>query len=100
MHKLLVLYPPPVDPAAFSAHYENQHLPLVRQLPGLLGWRYSLRVHAEPESPYFAVFEAEFADADAYAAAMASPQGVAVREDVPNYATGGALVLDYPVAEA
>ncbi|WP_409462239.1 EthD family reductase [Amycolatopsis sp. GA6-003] len=100
MHKLLVLYPPPDDPAAFAEYYEKHHLPLVQKLPGLLGWRYSLQVHAEPESPYFAVFEAEFADAAAYAAAMATPQGEAVRRDVPNYATGGAIVLDYPVAQS
>ena len=31
------------------------------------------------------------------AAALASPEGEAVQTDVPNYATGGAVVLDYPM---
>lgn len=97
MHKLLVLYPHPTDPAAFEAHYEGTHIPLAAKLPGMLDFRYSLNVHAEPESPYFAVFEADFPDAGTMAAALASPEGEAVQADVPNYATGGAVVLDYPV---
>ena len=49
------------------------------------------------ETPYFAVFEAEFADAAAMTAARASPQGQRVAADVANYATGGAVVIHYPV---
>lgn len=98
MHKLVVLYHHPTDPDAFAEYYVNKHLPLAARLPGLLDWRYSLRVHGEPESPYFAVFEADFPDADTLTAAMTSPQGRAVQEDVPNYASGGAVVIDYPVA--
>jgi hypothetical protein len=30
---------------------------------------------------------------------MSSPEGQAVAADVPNYATGGAVVLDYPSNE-
>jgi hypothetical protein len=30
---------------------------------------------------------------------MSSPEGRAVGADVPNYASGGAVVLDYPVTE-
>ncbi|MDI2030305.1 EthD family reductase [Saccharopolyspora sp. TS4A08] len=97
MHKLLVLYPHPTDPEAFKAHYEGTHLPLAAKLPGMLDHRYSFEVHAEPESPYFALFEADFPDAATMAAALASPEGRAVQADVPNYATGGAVVLDYPV---
>lgn len=98
MHKLLVLYPEPVDREAFAAYYESTHLPLARRLPGLVSSRYSLGVSGA-DSPYFAVFEAEFADADAFRAAMGSPEGAAVAADVPNYASGGAVVVDYPVTE-
>lgn len=97
MHKLLVLYPRPDDPDAFRAYYEGTHLPMAAQLPGMLDWRYSLEVQSSSEDTYFAVFEADFPDADALAAALSSPQGKAVQADVPNYATGGAIVLDYPV---
>lgn len=98
MHRLVVLYPQPTDPAAFERHYVGTHLPLADRLPGLVASRYSLDVRGEG-SPYFAVFEADFADADALGAAMASPEGQAVAADVPNYATGGAVVIDYPVVD-
>jgi uncharacterized protein (TIGR02118 family) len=96
VHRLLVLYPPPKDPDHFRRHYEDTHLPLVARLPGLRGHRHSFDVAASGgESPYFCVFEADFDDAAAYHAAMASPAGEATRADVPNYASGGAVVLNY-----
>jgi uncharacterized protein (TIGR02118 family) len=96
MHRLLVLYPPPSDPDHFRSYYEDTHLPLVAKFPGLRGYRYSFDVAAgEGESPYYCVFEADFDDAAALSAARESPEGQAVRADVPNYATGGAVVLDY-----
>ncbi len=63
MHKLVVLYPTPDDPDHFREYYENTHLPLAATLPGLLDWRHSLSINADPQSPYFAVFEGDFADA-------------------------------------
>ncbi|MCP3785438.1 EthD family reductase [Micromonospora sp. A3M-1-15] len=97
-HKLLVLYPEPADPDHFRDYYVTNHLPLVARMPGLLAWRYSFDVAAtQGETPYFAVFEAEFADAAAMTAARASPQGRQVTADVANYATGGVVVIHYPV---
>ena len=96
MHRLLVLYPPPTDPDHFRSYYEDTHLPLVAKLPGLRGYRYSFDVAAaEGGSPYFCVFEADFDDAAALSAARASSEGQAVRADIPNYATGGAVALNY-----
>ncbi len=102
MHKLVVLYPEPTDRDAFTAYYEATHLPLAAKLPGLIRWQYTTNVSAQPDgtpAPYFAVFEAEFATATDFANAMGSPEGQAVAQDVPNYATGGAIVLDYAVME-
>lgn len=100
MHKLVVLYPEPADPDHFREYYVNNHLPLVRNWPGLLGWRYSFDVAAtNGEPPYFAVFEADFADAAALAAMRASQYGRQAAADVVNYATGGVVVIDYPVHE-
>ncbi|MHA6765059.1 EthD family reductase [Streptacidiphilus sp. PAMC 29251] len=97
MHKLVVLYPQPVDPDHFRDYYVTNHLPLVMDYPGLLAWRYSFDVTTKGEAPYFAVFEGDFADAAAMAAARASPQGQRVTADVVNYATGGAVIIHYPV---
>jgi len=101
MHKLLVLYPEPHNRAEFAEHYETTHLPLVQKLPGMLACRYSLDLSGQDEqSGYFAVFEADFEDNDALGRALSSPEGAAVQADVPNYATGGAIILDYPVINA
>ncbi|MGW3996235.1 EthD family reductase [Amycolatopsis sp. NPDC004772] len=95
---MVVLYPEPADPAHFREYYVTHHLPLVARMPGLLAWRYSFDVAAtRGQSPYFAIFEADFADAAAMTAARESPQGLQVAADVANYATGGAVVLHYPV---
>ncbi|QVI19629.1 EthD family reductase [Nocardia tengchongensis] len=100
MHRLLVLYPKPADPDHFREYYVTKHLPLVREMPGLLAYRYSFDVAAtKGEAPYFAVFEADFADATALAAARSSAQGQRAAADVVNYATGGAVVIDYPVQD-
>ncbi|WP_067534416.1 EthD family reductase [Nocardia crassostreae] len=100
MHKLLVLYPEPTDPDHFRDYYVTKHLPLVREWPGLIAWRYSFDVAAlNGEAPYFAVFEGDFADADALAAAQASEHGQRLAADVANYATGGVVVIHYPVQD-
>ena len=99
MHKLMVLYPPPTDPAAFRSHYEAVHLGLVARMPGLLASHHAFDVAgvAGP-SPYFCIWEGLFADLPAMAAAMQSAAGQAVAADVANYATGGATVLHFHVA--
>ena len=94
MTTLMVLYGPPSDPAAFRDHYETTHLPLAEALPGATAMRYSLDVAAaEGDSPYAAVFEADFADGAALDAALASPEGQAAQADVPAFATGGVTIL-------
>lgn len=100
MHKLLVLYPEPADPDHFRDYYVDHHLPLVALMPGVRAWRYSFDVAAvRGQAPYFAVFEAEFADAAALAASRSSPEGQRAAADVANYATGGVVVIDYPARE-
>jgi len=96
VHKVLVLYPPPKDPAHFKRYYEETHLPLAAQLPGLVSSRHTFFVEGVGgASPYFCIWEGEFADAASMAAAMQSPIGQKVAADVPNYATGGATVLHF-----
>ncbi|MBT2187378.1 EthD family reductase [Sphingobium nicotianae] len=98
MHKIVVLYPPQPDPDAFKAYYEATHIPLVRKLPGVLGFRYSFNVEAlGGESPYFCIFEADFADGAAMGAALQSPEGGAVAGDVPNFAPVSPTLIHYPV---
>ncbi|RGE20010.1 EthD family reductase [Leucobacter sp. wl10] len=97
MHQLTVLYPEPTDRAAFREHYLSTHLPLCAKLPGVQGIAYALDICEPGEGPYFGVFQATFADEAALGAALASPEGLTVQADVPNYATGGATVLPFAV---
>jgi uncharacterized protein (TIGR02118 family) len=100
MHRLLVLYPPPTDPQAFREYYEDHHLPIAARLPGLRAFRWGFDVAAPgADTPYFCVFEADFDDAAALDAALGSPEGEATAADVPNYATGGAVLLRYDLRD-
>lgn len=101
MHKLVVLYGHPEDPEHFRRYYVETHLPLAARLPGLKASRYSLSLAGmDGDSPYFCVFEGEFASAEAMAAAMNSDIGKAVAADTANYATGGLTLLHGPVTAA
>jgi 4-carboxymuconolactone decarboxylase len=98
MHKVLALYPPPKDPAHFRRYYEETHLPLAAQLPGLLSSRHTFSIEGVGNpSPYFCIWEGEFADGAAMAASIASPIGQRVAADVANYATGGVTILHFDV---
>ncbi|MFE2870895.1 EthD family reductase [Embleya sp. NPDC059259] len=100
MHELVVLYSTPADPDHFRDHYVTNHFLLVMNMPGLLAWRYCFDVAAaKGEAPYFAVFEGDFADAAAMAAARVSPQGRRVAADVADHVTGGAVVIHHPVRD-
>ncbi|HWV85280.1 MAG TPA: EthD family reductase [Capillimicrobium sp.] len=100
MHKILVLYPPPPDPAKFRDYYENTHIPLASKLPGMRSYSYAFDVgSAQGDSPYFCVFEAVFDDAAAAGAAMGSPEGQAVAADVVNYAAEAPpTIVSYDIA--
>ncbi|MET4204412.1 MULTISPECIES: EthD family reductase [unclassified Bradyrhizobium] len=94
MEKLFVLYPDQPNPDAFKAYYVSNHIPLVRKLPGLRTSRYSFDVHSlGGAASVFCVFEAEFADAAALGAAMESPEGHAVVQDVPRFAQVPPIIL-------
>ena len=49
MHKMLVLYNDPKDPAHFRKYYVETHLPLVSKLPNLKASRYSFDVKSLAE---------------------------------------------------
>lgn len=100
MYKVLVLYPTPHSPERFRAYYESTHLPLARELPGLLAYRYAFCSHeSDGLLPYFCVWEGEFESGEKMRSAMESDIGKRVSADVGNYATGGAIVLHFDAIE-
>lgn len=89
MKKLIALYKTPANPEAFMRHYRETHLPLVRRIPGLL--------RAEPTlidrtlmggQGYHLLVQMEFADEQAFKAALRSPENAAAGADVGLFAEG------------
>jgi uncharacterized protein (TIGR02118 family) len=100
MHKMLVLYPPGQDAKKFRPYYETNHVPLANTLPGVLATRYSFDIGSPAgPSPYYCIFEADFADVAAMIAATTSTIGQKVRDDVPNFATHMPTIVHYEVAK-
>jgi uncharacterized protein (TIGR02118 family) len=95
MVKLIVLYGPPTDRAAFEDHYANTHAPLVAKVPGVVLFEPS-RVVGTPdgsEPPYYRVAELSFESEAAMQSSLGSPEGQETVGDIANFATGGATVL-------
>ena len=75
------------SPEAFARHFDEQHKPLVANLPGLRRFVVNA-VLPDPNGPppaYDAVAEDWFDDPAAMAAAFASPDGQAVFADAQNF---------------
>jgi 4-carboxymuconolactone decarboxylase len=101
MHKVLALYAQPKDPAHFKRYYQETHLPLAAQMPGLLYSRHSFSIEGiGGPPPFFCVWEGAFASEAAMRAAMQSPIGQQVAADTANYATGGVTLLHYDSQES
>lgn len=84
MTSLTVLYRRPSDPDAFRRHYEQQHPPLTRALPGVKDLRYSLHLDTlAGDAEIFATFRAAFSSRDALDAALASARGRRPRRTCP-----------------
>lgn len=66
MGRFVALWTKPADVEGFDDYYRNEHMPLVREWPGLRSARVT-RLEANPlggEVPYHLVFEAEVEDLD------------------------------------
>ncbi|WP_353220344.1 EthD family reductase [Salinisphaera sp. S4-8] len=91
MHALIVTYPKPADAQAFKTYYRDTHIPLAIKLPGLLRYEYAYpdALGAE-QPPFFCIWKGYFENEQAMQAALASAEGKALAEDVPNYSPSGA----------
>jgi uncharacterized protein (TIGR02118 family) len=99
MHKLLVLYSEPKDPAHFRKYYVEKHLPLASKIPGVKAscYTFDVKLLGPGKAPYFCIFEAEFENEAALMDALASKEGQAVAGDVSNYASGGVIMVHFAV---
>jgi uncharacterized protein (TIGR02118 family) len=98
MHRMIVLYNEPKDPAHFKKYYVETHLPLASKLAGVKHANYSFDVKPlGPGKAPFCIFEADFESEAAMMSALGSKEGQAVAADVPNYASGGVTMAHFPL---
>lgn len=93
--KIVVLYGPPTDLAAFEDHYANTHIPLVAKIPNVQRFEAS-RVVGTPggtQPPYYRIAELWFGSQEVLQASVSAPDGQAAVADIATFATGGATVL-------
>jgi uncharacterized protein (TIGR02118 family) len=94
MARILVLYNPPADAAAFDKHYRETHIPLAKRIPGLRSYNISAappRVMAG--TPAHLVAELTFDSLADIDAGFASPEGQATAADLANFAQAGVTIL-------
>jgi uncharacterized protein (TIGR02118 family) len=101
VHRLVVSYGQPTDPAAFDAYYRQTHAPLALKQPGLVRFTYGHAQSLDPTQtgPYL-VAELDFDSEQAMGESMSSPEGRAAGKDIANFATGGATVVHFDVQQA
>lgn len=95
MADVLVLYGQPEDPAAFDDYYANVHTPLARKMPHLKELRVSKGevTVVGSDRKFHLVARLSYANMADLQASMASPEGKATANDVPNFASGGVEIL-------
>ena len=101
VHRLVVSYGQPTDPAAFDAYYRETHAPLALQQPGLVRLTYGHAQSLDPSQPGpNLVAELDFDSEEAMNASMASPEGRTAGKDIRNFASGGATFVHFDVQQA
>ena len=82
---------------AFDKYYNEIHIPLAKQLPGLV--RYTISRNLAANAQYYLIAELDWADMASAQAALRSPVGAACAADVAKFATTGAPSLLFEVDE-
>jgi uncharacterized protein (TIGR02118 family) len=101
VHRLVVSYGQPADPAAFDAHYRDTHTPLALAQPGLVRLTFGHARTLDPDQtgPYL-VAELDFDSEQTMRESMSSPEGRAAGKDIANFATGGVTFVHFDVQQA
>jgi uncharacterized protein (TIGR02118 family) len=97
VHRLIVQYGQPTDPAEFDRHYRDVHVGLAQAIPGVLRLTAGHpRAVGRGDAPYL-IAELDFESAEAFAEGMSSDAGRAAGADVGTFATGGASLASFDV---
>ena len=94
MYKVLILFGPPVDKAAFARYFEETHRPLLDSLP------YSEAIEVNwiagsvtGDLPVHLLVELLFPTEEALQDGLNSVAGQKMARDYPNFASGGVTIL-------
>ncbi|HWU20926.1 MAG TPA: EthD family reductase [Nocardioides sp.] len=93
MYRMTIQYDAPADPEAFDRQYFEQHVPLCGPLPGLVGASFSKPAPLGPGTAPYLVAQLDFADLDAFKAAMKSPEMAAVGKDAETLPAGRTMFV-------
>ena len=101
VHRLVVSFGQPEDPAAFDAYYRDTHTPLALAQPGLIRLTYGHGRSFDPAQPApYLVAELDWESEQAMGESLATPEGRAAGKDLRNFATGGVTMTHFEVHEA
>ena len=99
---ILTLWVNTKDPDAFDQYYTATHAPLVKKLPGITSYEISkgpVSQESSQPSPYHMISIIAFDSMNALTAAIESPAGKAMVDDLKNFA-GGTAVLFFSTTPA
>jgi len=88
--KFTIIYGTPPNPAEFEKYYLGVHMPLVAAIKGarrMEGAKCLPQADGLPPA-FYRIFEFWFDSPEHMAAVFKSPEGMKVRADVPNFASG------------
>jgi uncharacterized protein (TIGR02118 family) len=92
--RLIALYRPPADPAAFDAHYRDVHTPIVERYPKLRGVRLTKADGVAGREPdFYLISEMTFDSRADLEEALASDAGRESGRDLRNFAVAGVTLL-------
>ena len=101
VHRLVVSYGQPEDPAQFDAHYRDTHTPLAVRMPGLVRLTTGKPQSMDPSHPApYLVAELDFDSEQAMGESLSSSEGRAAGKDLANFATGGVTFTHFEVQTA
>ncbi len=101
MVKVIVIYGHPTDPEAFEKYYNETHLPIAAQIPGIAKVELT-KVLGTPDGSQatdYRMAEVYFNSMEELQAGMSSAEGQATVSDLSNFATGGVNVMIGEVAD-
>ncbi len=93
---MLTLWVTTKDPGAFDKYYTATHAPLVKQLPGITSFEISkgpITQESSQPSPYHMISVIGFDSMNALTAAIESPAGKAMVDDLKNFAAGTSVLM-------